>query len=303
MATRTVGFLHTGTKASFQVHYAAFVSRLHDFIEEEDVVIRETWAGDDISKTLDEHAADFAKRRVNVIVAAGGPQSALAARKATSKIPIVFTSVTDPVGLKLVHSLDKPTWNATGIAGMTSELDGTRLELLRELLPANKSVTIGVLNRAKRPNLKKQFHALEAVAARLNIKLVPAGVSNLADIAATFKTFAKKRPDALLVTADSLFNDLRKKVVEFANDIPAIYQWREFAEAGGLMSFGPNIIDAYEQAGEYVAHVLDGAAPKNLPVSLPDRFELVVNLRAALSKRIKIPASLLSRAEFVRSRL
>ena len=126
----------------------------------------------------------------------------------------------------------------------------------------------------------------------------------MAEIEAAFAGFKRNdKTDATLVTADSLFNDLRKKVVTFAKGVPAIYQWREFAEAGGLMSYGPHILDAYEQVAEYVGHILDGEAPSDLPVSLPDRFELVINIKVAHADGIKIPASLLSRAEFVRRRL
>jgi len=302
VATRKVGFLHNRTKASFQLHYAAFVSRLHDFIEEEDVIIIEKWAGDHLRKTLEEHADDLVKQGVDVVVAAGGPQTALAAKKATQKIPIVFTPVTDPVGLKLVDSLDRHKGNLTGIAGMTSELDVTRLQLLRELL-GNKSATIGVLTNKNRPRVKEHLQTLESAASEIDVNLEPMIVEDFAEIAAAFNSFKGEEPDAFLVTADSLFNDLRKKVVALPKKKPAIYQWREFADAGGLMSFGPNIIEAYEKVGEYVGHILNGDKPGDLAVSLPDRFELVINLKVALANRIAIPASLLSRAQFVHSRL
>jgi ABC-type uncharacterized transport system substrate-binding protein len=303
VATRKVGFLHNRTKASFQLHYAAFVSRLHDSVEENDVIIIEKWAGDHLKKTLEEHAEDLVKQGVDVMVAAGGPQTALAAKKATKKIPIVFTPVTDPVGLKLVDSLDRHKGNLTGIAGMTSELDVARLQLLRELLGGDKSATIGVLTNKNRPRVKEHLQTLGAAASEIDVNLEPMIVENFAEIATAFKSFKGEEPDAFLVTADSLFNDLRKKVVALPKKKPAIYQWREFAEAGGLMSFGPNIIEAYEKVGKYVGHILNGDKPGDLPVLLPDRFELVINLKVALANRIAIPASLLSRAEFVHSRL
>jgi putative ABC transport system substrate-binding protein len=307
MAARKIGFLHTGTKASFQEHYAAFVHRLHEFVEEDDVEIVERWAGDDTSQSLQEHAKALVNGGVDVLVTAGGPPSALAAKKATAgkkKTPVVFASVTDPVGLKLVNSLDNPRGNLTGIAGMTSELDVPRLEILCELLAGRRKPTIGVLNNTNRPGLDEQFKKLEAAAGQLGVKLVRLDVANLAEIQSAFASIKKTKPaDAILVTADSLFNDLRHKVVKFAGTVPAIYQWREFAEAGGLMSFGSDIIDAYEQAAEYVGHILDGDAPSDLPVSFPDRFELVINLRVAQKNAIHIPASLLCQASFVRSRL
>ena len=143
--TRKVGFLHNGSKGSFQKQFAAFVARLHDFVEEEDVKIIECWAGDELGKTLEQHAQDLVDKGIKVIVAAGGPPSALAAKKATAKnkVPVVFTSVADPVGLGLVVSLDNPGGNLTGIAGLTSELDVTRLELLREFLTGGRPAKTG----------------------------------------------------------------------------------------------------------------------------------------------------------------
>lgn len=305
MASRKVGFFHNGTKGSFQMHFAAFVRRMNDFVEDKDVKIVERWAGDETAKTLGQHAQDLVGREVDVIVAAGGPPSALAAQQATlkSKVPVVFMSVADPVGLGLVASLDQPGGNLTGIAGLTSELDVTRLELLRELLAGGGAARIGVLNNGSRPHLEEQHKALAVAASGLNLTLVRKDVVNLAQIEATFNSFKGEKVDAVLVTADSLFNDLRKRVVVFAKGVPAIYQWREFAEVGGLMSFGPNILDAYAKVGEYVGHILDGEAPADLPVALPDRLEFVINLRVAHTQGIHIPASLLSRAEFVRNRL
>lgn len=302
---RKVGFFHNGTKGSFQKQYAAFVRRLYDFIEEDDIKIVERWAGDEPARTPDQHVNDLVGENVAVIVAAGGPPSALAAKKATAgkSTPVVFTSVADPVGLGLVSSLDNPGGNMTGIAGLTSELDVARLELLRELL-GDRAARIGVLNNANRPYLEEQYKRLAAAASRLNLTLVRKDVANLDQIDAAFKALkGAEQTDATLVTADSLFNDLRDKVVKFAGGRPAIYQWREFAEAGGFMSFGPSILDAYQQVAEYVGHILDGARPTDLPVSLPDRFELVINVRVAYADGFKIPASLLSRAEFVRHRL
>jgi putative ABC transport system substrate-binding protein len=304
---RKVGFLHNRTKASFQKHFAAFVGGLYDFVEEDNVIIVERWAGDDPGKSLEKHAAELAAG-ADVIVAAGGPQSVVAARKATTKIPIVFTPVTDPVRLGFVDSLDQPNTNATGIAGMTSELDVARLQLLCELLPVGEAATIGVLSNKERPLFEEQYEALKSAAPK-DVTLVRMDVADFAQIEAAIHSFKKKfksetnAQPALLVTADSLFNDLRKKVVDLAKGVPAIYQWREFAEAGGLMSFGPSIIEAYKKVGDYVGHILDGASPANLPVSFPDRFELVINLRVAQADRHAIPASLLSRAEFVRTRL
>jgi putative tryptophan/tyrosine transport system substrate-binding protein len=307
VAIRKVGFLHNRSKRSFQVHFAAFVNRMYRFVEQEDVIIVEKWAGDDATrKSLQEHATDLINQDdVDVIVAAGGPQSAQAVQvvretlKATTEIPIVFTPVADPVGLGLVNDLDRPTTNSTGIAGMTSELDVNRLQLMGELLRDRAGATIGCLNNKDRPN--QQLQEMQDEAARLKFNLEWMNVVDLPGIESEFAS--KSKCDAFLVMADSLFNDLRKDVVGFPKGVPAIYQWREFTEAGGLMSFGPNIIEAYEKVGEYVGHILRDTSPADLPVSFPDRFELVINLRVAQTNKIKIPASLLSRAEIVPSRL
>jgi putative ABC transport system substrate-binding protein len=283
------------------MHYAAFVSRLHDFVGEDEVPIIERWAGDEPKETLEQHAKDLVKQNVDVIVAAGGPQTVIAVQGATTKIPIVFTPVTHPATF-VGKNLDHPNANLTGIAGMTSELDVTRLQLLGELL-GGKAATIGVLSNKNRPHFEQHLKTLDAEASKQHMKLVPMNVENLEQIEQAFKSFANNKPDGYLVTADSLFNDLRRNVVGFAKGVPAIYQWREFAEAGGLMSFGANIIEAYRRVGEYVGHILDGATPGELPVSFPDKFELVINLRVAQADGPAIPASLLTRAEFVHTRL
>jgi putative ABC transport system substrate-binding protein len=162
---------------------------------------------------------------------------------------------------------------------------------------------IGVLNNAKRPLLSKQYKRLVTAAPGLKFKLVRKDVVDLPGMEKAIKALKKAKVHGLLVTADSFFNDLRHEVVEQVGELPAIYQWREFPEAGGLMSFGPNIFDAYAKVGEYVVRILEGARPSDLPIALPERFELVINLRRAYEPhhRFDIPASLLSRAELVRN--
>ena len=301
--TSKVAFLHSGRKVSFQLHYATFVRRLYEVAKDKDIEIIERWAGDDVSRGLSRHAKDLAEAKgIKVIVAAGGPPSSNEARKAYKgkSVPVVFMSTANPVALKLVKSLDKPGGHITGIAGLTSELDLTRLELLRELFADGKKKTIGVLTNEGRLGVEAQFQVLKDAAARLNFSLARRNAVNLQQIEQAFLSFKRKNSvDAVLVTADSLFNDYRRDVVTFAKGLPGIYQWREFAEVGGLMSFGPSILDAYGLVGEYAGRILNGAKPQNLPVSLPDRFELVINLRVAHTEGFHIPSSLLSRAEFV----
>lgn len=299
----TVGFFHNGRKAAFQKHFAAFVTRLHRQIEEDDVTIIERWAGDDPSRSLGDHVAELAQGGLGVMVAAGGPPSAQAAKIIATRIPVVFTSVANPKGLELVKDLERPDANMTGIAGLTSELDAKRLEILREYLGATGAQQVGVLKSRGRPLLDEQFTALKAAANALNFQLVDEEAGNLAEIHAKIGALKRAGVKGLLITADSLFNDRRREVVKAAKGIPAIYQWREFPEAGGLMSFGPDIIDAYERVADYVALILEGVPVSELPVSLPDRLDLVVNMKAAQEDGFRIPASILSRAQFVRPRL
>jgi putative tryptophan/tyrosine transport system substrate-binding protein len=312
---KKVGFLHSGIKSNHGEHFAAFLRGLADAgyigdgsdVDHFNVEIVDRWANDD-RKDLRKKAKELVQVPVNAIVAAGGSASAVAARAATKDIPIVFTTVADPVASGLVKSLDYPGRNLTGTAGLTSELDATRLALLHELCPesAGKKIKIGVLTNSSRPSFDAQWKELKDAAARLDLTLeaydAPTPSNGSTDtklIRQAFKHF-KGRP--VLVTADPFFNNNRKTVVDAAldNKTIAIYQWREFVAAGGLMSYGPKIMEAYCQAGNYVGRILDGDNPKNLPVVLPKSFELVINLRTADKLRLKIPGSLLARADLLR---
>ncbi len=300
-----VGFFHIGSEASFAEHYAKFEEGMRAAIARigvnPEVTVACKWAADSLARTPVDHVKDLRDSGVQVIVAAGGPPAALAAKEAVGNtVPIVFMSVADPVDLGLVRSLDAPGDNMTGIAGLTSELDVKRLELLCEALAGCEGAKIGVLNNRNRPHLEKQYHVLSDAAHDLDVRLVRRDVVNETEIEKAIKELRNDRDvDALLVTADSLFNNHRKKVVGWAKGLPAIYQWREFVTAGGLMSFGPNIMDAYKKVGEYAALVLKDGTASNLAVSLPSSLELVINLREAYDQGFDIPASLLSRAQIV----
>jgi putative ABC transport system substrate-binding protein len=237
-------------------------------------------------------AAELVRHRVDVIVAAGGPVSALAAKAATTEIPIVFTVVTDPVKSGLVTSLNKPGVKVTGTAGLTSELDQKRLELLQQIKPEARA--IGVLVNPNRPDVARQSRELEAAADTLKLKLDFQSAGRPDDIEAAFAIFAERRLDGVLVTADPFFNSRRAQLVELAqrHGLPAIYQWREFAAAGGLMSYGPSIAQAYHQAGVYTGRILKGANAAELPVVQPTRFELVINRKTANALGLRVPESL-----------
>jgi putative ABC transport system substrate-binding protein len=323
-----IGFLHSGSKASFRKHYRAFRRRLDELIDD-DVKIDDRWVEDTPGTSLSQHAQQLAATNALVIVAAGGPGPAIAARDATgtptlpNRKPVVFTTVVDPVGTGsmggtqpgLVIDLDNPQTNLTGTAGLTSELDVTRLELLNELLvrASGTWATIGVLNYNLRDNLAYWKGLLDQAAIGMKLTLRHRDVGNIADIQNAFGYFrGAGAVDAVLVTADALFNSHRREVIALsAAPAPAlrtIYQWREFVEDGGLMSYGPSIIEAYEETAEFVKRILvDGKKPQDnpptLPVSFPEKLELVMNMRFARKNNITIPASLLTRPVLVRNRL
>lgn len=302
----TVGFLHSGSSASHGGQYAAFLRGLAEagYVDGDNVTVTPVWADDDRQK-LQTNANAFVTAAVDVIAAAGGSASAVAAKTATAAnpIPVVFTAVADPIASGLVTSLDKPGGNLTGTAGLTSELDAKRLELLHELCPAQ--ATISVLTNSTRPKFVDQMADLQAAAARIGVALASQDATKPADIDNAFNAFAGNG-QPVLVTADPLFNNQRKKVIKAAKTkkLPAIYQWREFAAAGGLMSYGPSIDGTYQQAGSYTGQILDGDKPQNLPVMLPNKLDLVINMRTAHQLRndiqLKIPGSLLARAVLLR---
>ena len=300
-AMPVIGFLTTASASSRSGdQLAAFHLGLQEagYVENRNVLIEYRWAEDDYSR-LPVFAAELTRLRVAVIVAAGGHVSALAAHKATKDIPIVFTTVTDPVKEGLVVSLNKPGGNATGTAGLTSELDPKRLELLHEVKPTAKLV--GVLVNPRRPGVDGQLRELQAAADKLNLKLEFGKATTEREIDTAFATFASQRVETLLVTADPFFNNRRAQVVLNAASlsIPAVYQWREFVLAGGLMSYGPSITEAYHQAGINTGRILKGEKPADIPVVQPTRFQLVINRWTARHLGLTLSPNLLSRVDEV----
>jgi putative ABC transport system substrate-binding protein len=296
-----VGFLTSGSKDALNKQWVAAVHRgLGEvgYVDGQNVRI-DYRAADDHYDRLPALAAEFVRNRVAVIIAAGGPVSALAAKKASDTIPIVFTTIADPVKSGLVDGLSKPGGNATGTAGLTSELDAKRLELLYQIKPSAR--VIGVLINPNRPGVDANSKELQAAADAIGRKLVfqNAGPEHALD--AAFARLAEQGVDALVVTADPFFNFRRPQVVALAARyaLPAIYQWREFVTDGGLMSYGPSIADAYHQAGVYAGRIIKGARPADLPVMQPTRFELVINQKTARTLGIEISPLLLARANEV----
>jgi putative ABC transport system substrate-binding protein len=296
-----VGFLTSGSIGALNKNWvAAFHRGLGEsgYVDGRNVTI-ELRAADNQYERLDVIAAEFVRNRVAVIVAAGGPVSALAAKRATNTIPIVFTTVADPVKSGLVDGFAKPGGNVTGTAGLTSELDAKRLELLHQIKPSAR--VIGALVNPERPGVDANSKELQAAAQTIGVQLIIQNGGPKHPLDAAFDRLAEQRIDALVVTADPFFNFRRAQVIALAarHAVPAIYQWREFVADGGLMSYGPSIADAYHQAGVYAGRILKGERPADLPVMQPTRFELVINQKTAKALGIEIPPLMLARANDV----
>jgi putative ABC transport system substrate-binding protein len=296
-----VGFLTSGSIDALNKRWMAEFHRAlreSGFIDGQNVTI-DYRAADDRYDRLQGLTAELVDRHASVIIAAGGPISALAAKKATDTVPIVFTTIADPVKSGLVSSFNRPGGNVTGTAGLTSELDVKRLEILHELKPGAR--LMGVLANPNRPGVDSQLEELQTSAHAIGLQLAIQKASTEAAIDAAFEALVRQGADGLVVTADPLFNFHRARVVELVGrySIPAIYQWREFVEIGGLISYGPSIADAYYQAGVFAAKILKGAKPADLPVMQPSRFELVINLKTAKDQGIEFPVGVLSRADLV----
>jgi putative ABC transport system substrate-binding protein len=243
-------------------------------------------------------AEELVKIPSDLIISSGGPASTLALKAATKTIPIVFAPVPDPVRSGLVASMNRPGGNITGIAALTIELDPKRLELLHELAPGGP---LGVLLNPNRPDGQIQADAINASAKSVGREVVLAHASTVPQIDAAFAKFKERSIVGLLPGADAFFTAERTQIIVLAtrHGWPAIYQWREFADAGGLASFGPNLFDSYQQAGLFAARILRGEKPADLPVWQPTKFEFVLNLKTAKALGITVPLPLLGRADEV----
>ena len=268
------------------------------FIEGKNVAIEYRWAHDNYD-SLPALAAELVNRQVSVIVTAGAEPSALAAKAATNKIPIVFVVDGDPVSIGLVDSLNRPGGNVTGMRLIASALEAKRLALVRELVP--KSTMIAVLVNPEFPDTDSQLGALETAAANNGQKIYVLEARTERDLEAVFTTTVQQQAGALLVAADPLLSRLHDQIVALAAryKVPAIYESREFVAAGGVISYGASIADAYRGAGVYAGKILKGAKPADLPVQLPTTFELVINLKAAKAIGLEIAPALLARADEV----
>ena len=268
------------------------------FVEGKNVAIEYRWAEDRYDR-LPAMAAELVHDKVAVIVASGGNVSALAAKAATATIPIVFPVVTDPVKGGLVESFNRPGGNVTGIAMLTVELDAKRMELLREMMPTAN--VLGALMDSSRPEAADQLKSVQAAAQAMGQQLIIASAGNEGEFDAAFASLVKQRVGALLVAASPLFTSRRDHIVALAAHhlMPTMFQFREFTAAGGLISYGASIVDAYRQTGIYVGRILRGAKPADLPVLQPTKFDLVINLKVAKALGLELPPPLLARADEV----
>src|SRR5262245_12815710 len=296
-----IGFLDTRSPDAMADRLRGFRRGLKDtgYVEGENVSIEYRWAENQMDR-LPALAADLVRRRVALITTSGGPAVAFAAKAATTTIPIVFAIGDDPVRLGLVASLPRPDGNLTGINFLVGELTAKRLELLRALVPAATRVA-GLVNPANATTTGTTLRDVEPAARTMGLQIQVLNASTSREIDAAFATIARERPDALFVGNDAFFNARRVQLVLLAgrHGLPAIYWDREFAEAGGLMSYGSNIVDVYRQVGVYTGRILKGAKPADLPVVQSSKFELVINHQTARMLGLPVPDKLLVAADEV----
>jgi putative ABC transport system substrate-binding protein len=268
------------------------------FIDGKNVLIEYRWA-EDHPERLAALAADLVGRRVTAIAAVGGDVTAIAARAATATIPIIFLNGSDPVKAGLVASINRPAGNVTGLSLFASAVDAKRLELLHELVP--KVAIVGVLNNAFVAETEARSRALEDAARSIGVQLAFFNVDNEGDFDTTFASLADHRIGALFVSGSPFFISRRDRLVSLVarHRIPAIYAWRVLVEAGGLTSYGANVVGAYRQAGVYIGRILKGEKPADLPVLQPTKFEFVINLKTAKTLGLEIPDRLIALADEV----
>jgi putative ABC transport system substrate-binding protein len=294
-----IGFLSGRGRDDSEYLVAAFKRGVADngFIEGKNVGIEYRWANGDYDR-LPDLAAGLVSQGVAVLVAVGGDASARAAKAATEIIPIVFGMGSDPVGIGMVSSLNHPGGNVTGVSILTNQLEAKRLGLLNELVG---SVVVGVLINPAFPSAALERRELEAAAVKLGQRLVIAGASNDAAIDASFASFDEKKIGALLVAADPFFDTRSARIASLAlnRKLPGIYHFREYALAGGLLSYGVKLADSYYQFGVYAGKILNGAKPANLPVQQAVTFEMVINLNTAKAIGFDFPATFSARADEV----
>ena len=298
-AMPVIGFLNTQSPDVFSYLVTGFRKGLREtgYFEGENLGIEYRWAENQYDR-LPALAADLARQRVAVLAALGSA-AAQAAKAATTTVPIVFAVGQDPVRFGLVASLARPGGNLTGVNFFSTELAAKRLELLRELVPG--AVRVAVLVNPANPNTETILRDVEAAARAMGLQIQVCNAGTIDEIDAGFATFARERPDALVIAPDPFFLARRVQLVLLAasNKIPTTYTVRNYVEAGGLVSYGASFTDAARQVGVYTGRILKGVKPSDLPVVQSTKFELVINAQAARVLGLTVPPSLLARADEV----
>jgi len=295
-----IGFLHSSNRESYASMTAAFREGLREtgYVEGQNVGIEYRWADGRLER-LPDLVADLVRRQVSVIFAGGGSDPPLAAKAATQTIPILFANGTDPVEAGLVASLNRPGGNITGITFLNNTLGGKELEVLRQLL--DKPAAIAVLLNPKLSTAGSQLNDLQGAARTLGLQVYSVYAGAERDFDAVFTSLVQLRAGGLVIGADAFFFSRHDRLVTLAtrNSVPTIYPWREAVLAGGLVSYGASITNAYRLAGNYAGRILKGDKPVDLPVQQSTKTELVINLKAAKALGLTIPPALLARADEV----
>jgi ABC-type uncharacterized transport system substrate-binding protein len=295
-----IGFLSPVSPALYSHLYTAFLQGMRDlgYVEGQNIVIEARWANDKTDQ-LPELAAELVRLKVDVIVATGGAVTALAAKKATTSIPVVFIAGGNLVRIGLITSLARPGGNLTGLSLLTTELAVKRLELLKETFP--KIRQMAVLGNPVNPAYAIQVQEVQEAAKALALQVKIFEARDPKDFESAFSAIAKNRAGAALLLSDPMFNAHREQIADIANRkrVPAISEFKEFVEAGGLMSYGTDIVDAYRRSAIYVDKILKGAKPAELPVEQSTNFEFFINLKAAKQIGVTIPPNVLARADKV----
>jgi putative ABC transport system substrate-binding protein len=290
-----IGFLSARSPGESASVVRAFREGLGEggYVEGKNVAIEYRWAEGRYDR-LPELAAELIGRRVDVIAATGGDPSPVAAKKATTTIPIVFTSGGDPVATGLVTSLSRPGGNVTGATVMAVELAPKRLELIRQIVP--NATTIAMVVNPKFPQAQSEVHDVESGAHSLGLQVNVLAASTESEIDKAFAHIARQKTDAAIIATDPFLLSRREQLARLSLDfrVPTMSHLREFVEAGALMSYGPSILAAYRQAGVYTGNILKGAKPADLPVMQPTKFELAINLKTAKVLGLQIPDKVLA---------
>jgi putative ABC transport system substrate-binding protein len=293
-----VGFLNASSPGPLRQQITAFLGGLKEsgYVEGQNVAVEYRWAEGQYDR-LPAMVADLVRQQVTVIVSGGGAPAALAAKAATTTIPIVFSIGADPIRLGLVASLNRPGGNITGVYQFTSGLEAKRLGLLHDMVP--KATSVAVLINPNFADAENQLRDVQEAAARLGVQLVVVRANAESEFDAAFSTLVRQGAGALLVCGSPFFNGRREQLVVLAarHAVPAIFEWRDFAAAGGLMSYGTSLADAYRQVGVYAGQILKGAKPGDLPVVQSTKFELAINLNTAKALGIEVPPTLSARAD------